>query len=139
VYGFLLPQLDLRAGRQRIVWGPAERVSVIDNVNPLDLSDPWDFGRRLSSDSVRLRAYLWVLTLEAVYVAYFRPALLPADGSAAVSLPAGLPAARSRPPVAAPRSGWGERDGGRAPERGWAAGTWRRTCTAGRACRRPRR
>jgi hypothetical protein len=108
VYGFLLPQLDLRAGRQRIVWGPAERVSVIDNVNPLDLSDPWDFGRRLASDAVRLKAYLWDLTLEAVYLPYFRPALLPADGSAAVSLPAGLPAAPLTLSVAAPGNGLGE-------------------------------
>jgi hypothetical protein len=108
VYGFLLPQLDLRVGRQRIVWGPAERVSVIDNVDPLDLSDPWDFGRRLASDAVRLKAYVSVLTLEAVYVPYFRPALLPADGPSAVSLPAGLPASPLALSVAAPGNGLGE-------------------------------
>jgi hypothetical protein len=91
VYGFLLPQLDLRLGRQRIVWGTAEKVSVIDNVNPLDLSDPWDLGRRLASDALRLKAYVSVLTVEAVYLPYFRPALLPEDSSALVGVPAGLP------------------------------------------------
>jgi hypothetical protein len=105
VYGFLIPQLDLRVGRQRIVWGTAERVSVVDNVNPLDLEDPWDFGRRLASDALKLKAYLSVLTLEAVYVPYFTPALLPADGSAAVSLPAGLPAAPVALTVDAPGEG----------------------------------
>jgi hypothetical protein len=89
VYGLLLPQLDLRLGRQRIVWGAAEKVSVIDNVNPLDLSDPWDLGRRLASDALRLKAYLSVLTVEAVYLPYFRPALLPEDSSALVNEPAG--------------------------------------------------
>jgi hypothetical protein len=89
VYGFLLPQLDLRAGRQRIVWGTAEGVSVIDNVNPLNLSDPWDYGRRLASDAVKLKAYVSVLTLEVVYVPYFRPALLPADSSSLLSAPPG--------------------------------------------------
>ena len=93
VHGFLLPQLDLRLGRQRIVWGTAERVSVVDNVNPLNLEDPWDYGRRLASDAVKLKAYFSVLTLEAVYVPYFTPALLPADASSAVSMPDGLPAA----------------------------------------------
>ena len=93
VHGFLLPQLDLRLGRQRIVWGTAERVSVVDNVNPLNLEDPWDYGQRLASDAVKLKAYFSVLTLEAVYVPYFTPALLPADASSAVSMPDGLPAA----------------------------------------------
>ena len=89
LYGFLLPQLDLRVGRQRIVWGTAEKVSVIGNVNPLNLEDPWDYGRRLASDAVKLKAYLSALTLEAVYVPYFTPALLPADSSSLLSPPAG--------------------------------------------------
>ncbi len=89
VYGFLLPKLDLRLGRQRIVWGTAEKVSVIDNVNPLDLSDPWDLGRRLASDALRLKAYLSLLTLEAVYLPHFRTALLPQDSSSLLSVPPG--------------------------------------------------
>jgi hypothetical protein len=102
VYGFLLPQLDLRVGRQRISWGTAEKVSVIDNVNPLDLEDPWDYGRRLASDALRLKAYASVWTVEAVYLPYFRPALLPGDSFALVSLPAGLPLAAGQPALVTP-------------------------------------
>jgi hypothetical protein len=102
MYGLLLPQLDLRLGRQRIVWGTAEKVSVIDNVNPLDLSDPWDLGRRLASDALRLKAYVSVLTVEAVCLPYFRPALLPEDSSSVMSLPAGLPLAAGQPAVVTP-------------------------------------
>jgi hypothetical protein len=108
VYGFLLPQLDLRLGRQRIVWGTAEKVSVIDNVNPLDLSDPWDLGRRLASDALRLKAYVSMLTVEVVCLPYFRPALLPEDSSSVVSVPAGLPLAAGQPaPVTPGDDPWG--------------------------------
>ncbi len=89
LYGFLLPQLDLRLGRQRIAWGTAEKVSVIDNVDPLDLEDPWDLGRRLASDALRLKAYVSVLTVEVVFLPYFRPALLPEEGFSPGSLPSG--------------------------------------------------
>lgn len=108
VRGFLLPQVDLRAGRQRIAWGTAEGVSVIDNVNPLDLEDPWDFGRRLAGEALRVKAYLPGLTVEAVYIPFFRPARLPEDASAAVRLPEGLPPAPVLFAVDAPGDGFAE-------------------------------
>ena len=79
LYGFVFDDLDLRAGRQRIAWGTAEKVSVIDNLNPDDLEDRWDFGRHLASDALKLTYYLDILTIEAVYIPIFRPARFPED------------------------------------------------------------
>ena len=43
--GFLTKNLDLSIGRQRIVWGTADKLNPTDNLNPLDLEDILDFGR----------------------------------------------------------------------------------------------
>jgi hypothetical protein len=76
-YGFPHPSMDVRAGRQRIVWGTAEQISVIDNLNPSDLEDFWDFGRRLPSEALKISWYTRFFTLEGVYLPLFRPAVLP--------------------------------------------------------------
>lgn len=81
LYGFPLPWVDLRAGRQRLAWGSAERVSVLDVLDRDDLEDRWDFGRHLASDALRLTAYFGEHSLQAVYAPVFRPALLPAGGA----------------------------------------------------------
>jgi hypothetical protein len=81
LYGFPLAWADLRVGRQRLAWGSAERVSVLDVLDRDDLEDRWDFGRHLASDALRLTAYFGQHSLQAVYVPVFRPALLPAGGS----------------------------------------------------------
>jgi hypothetical protein len=77
LYGFPHSSMDLRAGRQRIVWGTAEQVSVIDNLNPSDLEDFWDFGRRIPSEALKISWYTRLFTLEGVYLPLFRPAVLP--------------------------------------------------------------
>ena len=77
LYGFPHSSMDVRAGRQRIVWGTAEQVSVIDNLNPSDLEDFWDFGRRLPSEALKISWYTRLFTLEGVYLPLFRPAVLP--------------------------------------------------------------
>jgi hypothetical protein len=77
LYGFPHSSMDLRAGRQRIVWGTAEQVSVIDSLNPSDLEDFWDFGRRLPSEALKISWYTRLFTLEGVYLPLFRPAVLP--------------------------------------------------------------
>ncbi|MBN2551761.1 MAG: hypothetical protein JXB06_03275 [Spirochaetales bacterium] len=77
LYGFPHSSMDLRAGRQRIVWGTAEQVSVIDNLNPSDLEDFWDFGRRLPSEALKVSWYARLFTLEGVCLPLFRPAVLP--------------------------------------------------------------
>lgn len=85
LYEFILPKLDFRLGRQRIAWGSAEKISVIDNLNPDDLEDRWDFGRHLSSDALKLTYYGDPLTVTAVYIPIFRPARLPEDVSSLIS------------------------------------------------------
>jgi len=80
IYGFLFDFMDLRVGKQRIVWGTAEKISIIDNLDPYDLEDPWDFGRHLASDALKLTCYWDALTLQAVYIPVFRPARI-AEGS----------------------------------------------------------
>ncbi len=55
--GFIFSNVDLKVGRQRIAWGTADKLNPTDNVNALDLSDPWDFGRHLGSDGVQLSVY----------------------------------------------------------------------------------
>jgi hypothetical protein len=85
LYDVLLPRLDIRIGRQRIAWGPAERVGVVDLVDPGSFEDPWTYGERLASDALKVTWRISVLKVEAVYVPVFRPALLPADPSALLS------------------------------------------------------
>ncbi|MSP62540.1 MAG: hypothetical protein EXR72_19850 [Myxococcales bacterium] len=74
----LLPHLDLRIGRQVVVWGSADQFSPTNNVNTLDLSDSLLFGRALANNMVRLDYNPksdWLMT--AVWVPIFRPAQLP--------------------------------------------------------------
>lgn len=77
IYDFPLDRMDLRAGRQLIPWGTGDLVSPTDNINPLDLSDFKDFGRRLGSDALQLTWYPGPVTVTAVYVPVFTPARLP--------------------------------------------------------------
>ncbi|PIV54432.1 hypothetical protein COS16_10415, partial [Candidatus Desantisbacteria bacterium CG02_land_8_20_14_3_00_49_13] len=49
---------DLRAGKQRITWGTADRFNPTDNLNPLDLSDLTDFGRRVANTSLKATYYI---------------------------------------------------------------------------------
>lgn len=57
VYDFLIPKLDVSFGRQRIKWGTADKVNPIDNLNPHDLEDIWDFGRHKPSDALVLKYF----------------------------------------------------------------------------------
>jgi hypothetical protein len=85
LYDVFIPRLDVRIGRQRIAWGPAERVGVVDLVDPGSFEDPWSYGERLASDALKVTWRIGVLKVEAVYVPVFRPALLPEDPSALLS------------------------------------------------------
>jgi hypothetical protein len=99
LYGFPGRAVDLRLGRQRIAWGRADQVSIVDNLNPDDLEDPWDFGRHLGSEAVSLTGYLGESALQMVYIPIFRPARLSAAesiGAAALrNLPGRDPAANA--------------------------------------------
>ena len=77
VYDFLIPNLDIRIGRQRIAWGTGDGLNPTDNLNPDDLEDIFDFGRHVGSNAVSLQYYLHDLTLQLVYIPVFTPAILP--------------------------------------------------------------
>lgn len=77
VYDFLVKGLDLRAGRQRIKWGTADRINPTDVINPYDAEDIWDFGRHLASEAVNVRYYNGKWRLEAAWTPFFRKARLP--------------------------------------------------------------
>lgn len=92
LYGFLLDDLDLRIGRQRIAWGTADKLNPTDNLNPDDLRDVWDFGRHLGSDAMKAAYYWGDFTFTGAYIPIFKPAVLPSgDWAAALSPPMELP------------------------------------------------
>jgi len=88
--GFIFDNVDLKVGRQRIAWGTADKLNVVDNVNPLDLSDPWDFGRHLGSDGAQLNMYAGGFQITALAVAQFTPAVLPAGQWATALMPSAV-------------------------------------------------
>jgi len=96
VFGFLTKNLDLKIGRQRIVWGTADKINPTDNLNPPDMEDILDFGRRRGSDAINASYYLNNdLFLQLVYLPFFQPANMPvglfADAlTPDMNLPAGL-------------------------------------------------
>lgn len=78
VRGFLFENLDLKVGRQRIAWGTSDVLSPTDMINPYDLEDILDFGRKNGSDALNLTWYFYSSwSLQGVYLPWFRPANLP--------------------------------------------------------------
>jgi hypothetical protein len=69
--------LDTRLGAQRVAWGVANGISVVDTVNPYDLEDPTRFDRRLSTLSALMTVHGGELSATAVVVPFFVPAALP--------------------------------------------------------------
>jgi len=57
VSDFLISNLDLKAGKQRIQWGTADGINPTDNINPLDLSDPLSFSEHIPTEAVKLDYY----------------------------------------------------------------------------------
>jgi len=76
--------LDIRVGKQQIIWGKAEGVFITDVVSPKDLREfllP-DFDEiRIGVTSVKLNYYNGNHTLEAVWVPIFTPTQMPDDNS----------------------------------------------------------
>ncbi len=85
----LLPGLDIRAGRQAIVWGTADMFNPTSNLNALDLEDPLLFGDQIANEMLYVSwspyfavegkriTVLEELALTAVFIPIFRPAQLP--------------------------------------------------------------
>jgi hypothetical protein len=78
LFGFLTKNLDVTIGRQRIVWGTADKLNPTDNLNPLDLEDILDFGRRRGSDAINMNYYINNdFSLQGVFIPFFQPANMP--------------------------------------------------------------
>ncbi len=71
--------LDLHAGALRVEWGTADGVSPADRVNPFDLEDATGYERRLATPAIQIGYNVGDLTIEAVVVPIFMPAILPVD------------------------------------------------------------
>lgn len=74
INGFVLKNLDLTVGRQRLSWGTADKVGVVDNLNPVDLAnfftfDPDYFAERRPQTAVNLEYYFGAATkLQCVWL-----------------------------------------------------------------------
>jgi len=88
--GFIFENVDLKVGRQRIAWGTADKLNPTDNVNALDMGDPWDFGRHLGSDGVQLSVYAGGLQFTGLAVAQFTPSVLPTGQWANALMPSSM-------------------------------------------------
>lgn len=78
VNGFLSKKSDLSIGRQKIVWGTADKFNPTNNLNPNDLEDILDFGRKRGTDAINLKYYLnYDFSLQGIYIPFFQPANMP--------------------------------------------------------------
>ena len=78
LFGFLSKNLDVKIGRQRIVWGTADKLNPTDNLNPYDLEDVLDFGRHRGSDAISLDYYFnSEFSIQGVFIPFFQPANMP--------------------------------------------------------------
>ncbi|MBW2148505.1 MAG: hypothetical protein JRI22_15935 [Deltaproteobacteria bacterium] len=80
IYDFLIPGLDVKAGKQRIAWGTADKLNPTDNLNPDDFSDPLDFGEKVPSTALLATYYLKDFEFSYVWLPAMRPALMPKGG-----------------------------------------------------------
>lgn len=85
----VLPNLDIKIGRQTLVWGTADKFNPTNNINADDLEDRPLFTEPIGNqmivvDYAPLADKLW---FQGVYVPIFYPALLPPSATAALKDP----------------------------------------------------
>ena len=73
------PLLDLELGVDRIRWGTADGLSVVDNMNPYDLEDPTKLDQRLSVPLIAATLHPGPVQIQAVWTPFFVPAVLPSQ------------------------------------------------------------
>ncbi|NQT96816.1 MAG: hypothetical protein HQ562_03655 [Candidatus Marinimicrobia bacterium] len=84
-------KLDLRLGKQQIIWGKGDGVFITDIVSPKDLSEFLlrDFDEiRMGVTSAKIDYYLGNNTLELVWIPTFTPTTMPDSTSLWARLPA---------------------------------------------------
>jgi hypothetical protein len=82
--GSITDQLDLKAGRQIVVWGKSDNIRVTDVLNPLDLREPGltDLENlRLPVTMTKLDYFIWGLNLSGMAIHEIRYNKEPAFGS----------------------------------------------------------
>ena len=79
LYSFLFPFLDVRVGKQIIVWGTADKINPTSNICPSDLSNILEFGNKLGVNALKFNFYIGNATLSTIYIPSFTPSLLPSD------------------------------------------------------------
>lgn len=99
IYDFVIDGVDLRLGRQVVDWGKADIFNPTSVINPYDLEDPLDFGRKIANEMVTLSiSPPWIiegeetpildeLNLMLVAVPVFRSLLLPDSARLAFTSP----------------------------------------------------
>ena len=101
--GSLTDRLDLKAGRQIVVWGKSDNIRVTDVLNPLDLREPGltDLENlRLPVTMTKLDYFMWGLNLSAMAIHEVRYNKEPAFGSDF------FPAAQPLPTIEKPNKGF---------------------------------
>ncbi len=79
IYGFLLPVLDLRIGRQVISWGTADKINPTSNLSPYDFEDIFEFGEKFGINALRGVFNFDNIIWEIDFIPYFKPAILPSE------------------------------------------------------------
>lgn len=77
VYDFLIDNLDLRAGKQIISWGTADKTNPTSNLSPYNFEDIVDFGKKEGITGIKLTYSGNNFTLEGDFVPRFRWDILP--------------------------------------------------------------
>ena len=73
VSDFILPGLDLTLGKQRIQWGSADKMNVVDNLNPVDFAnfftfDPDYFAERRPQTALNFEYYAGGTKIQLVWL-----------------------------------------------------------------------
>ncbi|MEO7329906.1 MAG: DUF1302 family protein, partial [Minicystis sp.] len=87
-----LKGLDLRVGHQVVAWGSGDQFNPTNTLNANDLRDPLLFGRQQANFMVK--ADYWItdkLSLSAVLIPIFKPALIPKSAALGVADAGRLP------------------------------------------------
>lgn len=82
----IAPGLDIKLGRQIVVWGTADKFNPTNNINADDLEDRPLFTEPIANQMVTVDYAPWSdrLWFQGVYVPLFQPALLPNSASQAL-------------------------------------------------------
>lgn len=77
VKDLLIDGLDLRVGRQVLVWGAADVFNPTDALSSKSFENPVKFGENLPSPALNLHYHVGSLDLNAIYVSHFQAPRLP--------------------------------------------------------------